>query len=109
MPLIVSDWLTGTATFAMNNRQRGAFAQMLCHSWKQDASLPDNRATLAKYADEPEEWLFETAEGLAVMAQWPIGADGRRRNPKQQLVYADAKERRETKHSNAVKAARARW
>lgn len=108
MPLFVGDWLTGTATFAMTNRQRGAFMQLLCHAWKQQASLPNEPKLLAKYADEDHDWLTSD-EGQAVLAQFPVGTDGRRRNAKQAETFERATTLREERAESARKAAEKRW
>lgn len=114
-PLIVRDWLTGGATFTMSNRERGAFMQLLAHSWLQDppCTLPNDDAALAKYADEaPADWLHVREK---MLAQFPVVADeqdpafGRRRNPKLWEIHQDAVQRRITAQTNGKLAAEARW
>lgn len=108
MPFFVNDETGSAATFVMNNRQYGAFTRLRCHAWKQQASLPNDLRLLAKYADEAVEW-FETDEGRAVIEQFPVGVDGRRRNAVLTAHFDRAVKLREERADSARKAAEKRW
>lgn len=108
MPFFVNDETGSAATFVMNNRQYGAFTRLRCHAWKQQASLPNDLRLIAKYADEAGEW-FETEEGRAVLDQFPIGDDGRRRNAVLSAHFNRATQLREERAESARKAAEKRW
>lgn len=85
----VADWEGATAV--MTDEQQGAYVRLLCHGWKEDGLPPDAVAVrqIGRWGAAAWKRIWPALE-----AKWPIAADGRRRNPRQETERAAAKKRR---------------
>lgn len=102
-----TDWIAGTAE--MSAEQQGAFINLLAYAWEQDppASLPENEATLARWAGlTVQRWR---KIGEPIRKRLELGEDGRFRNPKQYRVYLEMCQFRERRSKAGQMGNDKRW
>ncbi|HSJ03571.1 MAG: hypothetical protein ACAI34_23010 [Verrucomicrobium sp.] len=91
-------WLAGVAL--MSDQDQLTYLRLLCHAWLRDG-LPADEAALKRLAGRkvsPE-----------VLAKFPIGVKGQRRNPRQEIIRQEQLVRlANSAHASAVKAWK-RW
>jgi uncharacterized protein YdaU (DUF1376 family) len=87
-------------TVAMDAAERGMYISLLCHQWIMEG-LPDDMRTLERLAGAPLT--------PAVLAKFPVGDDGLRRNARLESVRQDQRDRIEKGKARGRKAAAARW
>jgi len=61
----VKDWLASTKVRLMNHAERGAYMDLMCHTWnEEDCSLNNDDEELAILSGLNEKWLGRTAEKI---------------------------------------------
>jgi uncharacterized protein YdaU (DUF1376 family) len=91
------DWLASRRVALMTAEERGVYVHLLAWAWIEDG-LPDDLQELARLAGVP-------AITERVLTAFPVAADGRRRNPRQEHERSRARQR----SHGARKGASARW
>lgn len=91
-------WLAGVA--AMTKTDQAVYLFLLCHSWLEDG-LPEDLRTLKRLAGNkvsPE-----------VLAKFPVGGDGLRRNARLEQIRSDQRKRIANSKSKSAKMHAARY
>lgn len=91
-------WLSGVAMFS--DAEQLAFLRLLCHQWL-EGGLPDNAATLKR--------LGGKGTTTALLAKFPQGEDGQRRNARLETIRSEQRARIAKKSEQRKLAADARW
>lgn len=93
-------WLAGVATFS--DAEQISFLRLLCHQWlKSDDGLPDDGTILKRLAGK--------GVTSSVLAKFPVGQDGARRNARLETIRVGQRERIAKKSEVRRAAANARW
>ncbi len=87
-------------TVSMDAAERGMYISLMSHQWLMDG-LPDDRRTLDRLAGGELT--------TAVLAKFPLGADGKRRNARLESVRQEQRDRIDKSKARGRKAAEARW
>lgn len=93
-------WLVGVAGFS--DAEQLAYLRLLCHQWiLEDAGLPADMAALKRLA----------GKGVteALLAKFPPGADGRRRNARLEAIRTGQRERIAKRREGAARTNAKRW
>lgn len=93
-------WLVGVA--ALSDLEQLAYLRLLCHEWLAgDLGLPDDLAALRRLA----------GKGVtpALLEKFPVGTDGKRRNPRLEIVRAEQRARIAKRSEQRKAAALRRW
>lgn len=94
-------WLVGVA--GMSDPEQLAYLRLLCHQWLLgDTGLPPDLPALRRLGG---------SKGItpAVLAKLPLGADGKRRNTRLEIIRTEQRERIAKKSEQRRVAARKRW
>lgn len=91
-------WLSGVAVFS--DAEQIAYLRLLCHQWLNEA-LPDNPAALKRLG----------GKGVTpqLLAKFPAGSDGLRRNPRLEVIRTEQRERIARASDKARKMALTKW
>jgi len=87
-------------TVSMDAAERGMYISLMSHQWLMDG-LPDDRRTLDRLAGGELT--------PAVLAKFPLGADGKRRKARLESVRQEQRDRIDKSKARGRKAAEARW
>lgn len=93
-------WLVGVA--ALSDNEQLAYLRLLCHQWLAgDAGLVDDLAALKRLA----------GKGVTqnLLEKFPVNDDGKRRNPRLEIVRAEQRKRIEKRRQQRSDAALRRW
>lgn len=104
--LFASDWLSSTSVLLLTAAEEGTFLRLLAHSWLNDG-LPASAAHCAKLTKLSAKAF--SAAWLRLEPMFPLGDDGKRRNPRQELERTFAQEKRERRSAAGRKGAVKRW
>lgn len=96
--LYPADWLAGT--LLMSFEEKGLYLELLCLQWESGHLPPDEQ--LRRLRTKP-------AALAAVLAKFPVGEDGNRRNLRLETEREKQRERRARKSLGAAKTNAARW
>lgn len=91
-------WLSGTAEFS--DGEQIAYLRLLCHQWLMDG-LPDSLPALRR--------LGGRGVSTALLDKFPVTTDGKRRNPRLEIVRTEQRARIAKKREQRQAAANARW
>lgn len=91
-------WLAGVAE--MSNLDQLAYLRLLCHSWLREG-LPESADVLSRLAG-----LQVSSD---VLAKFPVGADGKRRNARLEEIRAEQRARIASRRLGAMKTNSKRW
>jgi len=91
-------WLAGVAE--MSNLDQIAYLRLLCHSWLRDG-LPESVDVLLRLAG--------VAVSPDVLAKFPLGNDGKRRNARLEEIRAEQRARIASRRLGAMKTNSKRW
>lgn len=93
-------WLVGTA--AMTDAEQISYLRLLCHQWMSgDEGLPTDAPTLKRLAGK--------GCSTTVLAKFPVGSDGKRRNQRLEIIRSDQRERIAKKSEQRRAAVNKRW
>jgi uncharacterized protein YdaU (DUF1376 family) len=107
--LYPDDFTSDGKVEAMSTEEVGAYFLLLCKSWREKpvASIPDDDATLARWARlSVERW---TECKPRVLAAFKFGKDSRWYQKRLKAEYDRLQQREKFKHERGKKAAQARW
>lgn len=93
-------WLVGVA--ALSDKEQLAYLRLLCHQWLAgDAGLVDDLSALKRLA----------GKGVTqnLLEKFPLNADGKRRNPRLEIVRSEQRLRIEKRRQQRSDAAKRRW
>ncbi|HEY0169425.1 MAG TPA: DUF1376 domain-containing protein [Pyrinomonadaceae bacterium] len=107
--LYPDDFTSDGKVEAMSTEEVGAYFLLLCKSWREKpvASIPDDDATLARWARlSVERWMEAKPR---VLAAFKFGTDGRWHQKRLKREYDALRAKQRARHEAAQKAAQKRW
>lgn len=105
LPLMHRDWLSSSRVRRMPLAAQGAFLALICHQWE-DGHVPSETEDIAPLLGITEREL--NGFWRHIDAAFPIGEDGRRRNPRVERDRDEATRKVSARKANGKKGGRPR-